>query len=67
MKTIKLKEVKECLINAGASYKRPGKGSHEIWTYKNKTLALPLHREVSPGTLRDIQKIMEVKIFDKVS
>ena len=68
MKAIKTKEVKRILTNIGAVYKRAGKGSHEIWILKDKTFVIPLHKEVSPGVLRDIEKAIEQRgLFENVA
>jgi len=61
MKAIRTKEVKRILTNIGATYKRQGKGSHEIWCLKDKVFVIPLHKEVSPGVLRDIEKAIQLR------
>jgi predicted RNA binding protein YcfA (HicA-like mRNA interferase family) len=55
---MRLRDVVNKLESLGAVRVRAGKGSHEIWKLGDKTAVVPLHREVSPGVLRDIQKFL---------
>lgn len=67
MKAIKTKDVKRVLSAIGCTYKRPGKGSHEVWCLKDKVFVIPLHREVSPGVLRDIEKAIDKRgLFEAI-
>ncbi len=68
MKSIRTKDVKRILSQLGAQYKRSGKGSHEIWQLDSKVFVIPLHKEVSPGVLRDIERAIERRgLFEQAS
>jgi predicted RNA binding protein YcfA (HicA-like mRNA interferase family) len=61
MKELRYKDLVKLLEAAGAVKIREGKGSHQIWKRGNLTASVPNHRVVSPGTLRDIFKMLQIK------
>lgn len=60
MKPMKFKDLERVLVKQGAQAVRSGKGSHQIWKRGSMTAAVPLHRLVSPGTIRDIMKCLGI-------
>lgn len=58
MKSVKLKDFLSKLSQLGVVYDRSGKGSHRIYRLGDRIAVIPQHREVSPGTQRDILKLL---------
>lgn len=60
MKAIRHSEVISRLSSLGLELVRQGKGSHAIYKLNDKTACIPNHKELSPGTLRDILKCLQL-------
>lgn len=56
MKPLRYREVIKKARKAGFVFRRSTGGSHEIWWNENKkrTCVIPHHREIKPGTLKNI-------------
>lgn len=62
MKPLTYKEVIKKARRAGFILRRTTSGSHEIWWNEKakKTCVIPHHKEIKPGTLRNIVKQMNL-------
>jgi predicted RNA binding protein YcfA (HicA-like mRNA interferase family) len=60
MKSMKHKDLMKLLKKYNVEFVRQGKGSHEIYRIGTKTASIPSHKIMSPGTLRDIFKLLDI-------
>ena len=60
MKPLLYREVVKKARQAGFAFRRNTSGSHEIWWNEQtkKTCVIPHHREVRPGTIKNIVRQM---------
>lgn len=60
MKTLSYREVIKKARKAGFILRRKTAGTHEIWWNEKtrKTCVIPHHKEIKPGTIRNIIKQM---------
>jgi predicted RNA binding protein YcfA (HicA-like mRNA interferase family) len=59
MKPTKINDILKDLYRMGYTERKSGGGSHRIFTAPNRaTLSIPNTREIPPGTLRNILKLL---------
>lgn len=70
MRPHKYRDIIKKARKAGFIFRRNTGGTHEIWwsEKKRKTCVIPHHKEISPGTLKNIVKQMDLteKEFNKL-
>ena len=66
IKPLKYREAIKKLRKLGFVFRRGTGGSHEIWWNENlkKTCVVPHHREIKPGTIRNIIEQVGIRVED---